>query len=287
MRKLALLGIVILGGLMAGCNREDAVVEPVVVVDQKPAAVVTLPPVLKSFREVAHSDVPDGEQRPPDVTVAGKNVGKLYEQVAVLFDQIKFVDNRGRAITYFATVKTDQGDIRIELLGDSAPNHVRNFIALARAGYYTGLPFHRTVRQKINNRPDEAYLETGCPLGTGELGYGSIGYWLKAEPSEELIHDDGIVGATHTLYPRGNDLEDLDNAACKFYIALSKAAWRDRSFTIFGKVVQGLGTAHTINQRPTRMDRGYEDAPEQPVVIRDVIIDEVVAGGSQIARGDN
>src|SRR6478752_2112292 len=104
------LGII----LLLGCNKEETA-DPVVV-DQKPAATVVTPVVLKSFRDVALSDVPDGEQRPPDVTVAGKSVGKLYEQVAELFDQIKFVDNRGRKIIYFATVKTDHGDVRNELL---------------------------------------------------------------------------------------------------------------------------------------------------------------------------
>ena len=92
-----------------------------------------------------------------------------------------------------------------------------------------------------------------------------------------------MVGAYHRLAPRGDALEDLDNAACKFYVALSKARWRDQSFTIFGKVIQGMGTAHTISERPNLVERGSEDRPVQPVVIRQVTIEEVVAGGSQIA----
>src|SRR5262249_11117281 len=160
-------------------------------------------------------------------------------------------------------------------LGDSAPNHVRNFIALARSDYYKGLPFHRSVRQTVDAKV-EAFIEAGCPLGNGELGYGSIGYWLKAEPSDELVHDEGIVGATPALVPRGDHLEDLDNAACKFYIALSKAPWRDQSFTIFGKVVQGLGAAHTISKRPNQTERGLEDRPQQPALIREVTIEEVI-----------
>src|SRR6185295_5265214 len=213
-RGAALL-IVFLG--LAGWSKEpanDAKIEiaaPPVAVERKPIPVTSVA-VLKPFRDVAISEVPEGENRPPDATVTGLSVGKLYEKVAKLFDQIKFVDSRGRKITYHATLKTDQGDIRIELLGDSAPNHVRNFIALARAGYYNGMPFHRSVRQAVDNKMEE-FIEAGCPLGSGELGYGSIGYWLKAEPSDELVHDEGIVGATHTLVARGDQLEDLDNAA--------------------------------------------------------------------------
>lgn len=273
---------------LVGCSKaptEDAKVEPAPTT--RPVAEQTPPPnvmpVLKPFRDVAITGVPpEGELLPPEKTVAGLAVGPLYEKVAKLFDEIKFVDSRNRRIKYFATLKTDQGDIRIELLGETAPNHVRNFIALSRAGYYNGLPFHRNLRREVDGKA-EVSIEAGCPLGTGDLGYGSIGYWLKAEPSDELVHDDGIVGATHSLVPRGDQIEDLDNAACKFYIALTKAPWRDQSFTIFGKVVQGGGVAHTISQRPNQTDRGVEDRPVRPAVIREVIIDEVLASGSQIA----
>ncbi len=270
-----------------GCSKQDSagpnpeISSAAVTVDQKPVPGQPLV-VLKTFREVAIGEVPDGENRPPDTTVTGLSVGKLYEQVAAVFDQIRFVDVRGRKIKYFATLKTEQGDIRIELLGDSAPNHVRNFIALARVGYYNGLPFHRSLRQKVDDK-FEAYIEAGCPLGTGDLGYGSLGYWLKAEPSDEFVHDEGVVGASHSLVSRGDQLEDLDNAACKFYISLSKAPWRDQSFTIFGKVIQGLDAAHTIAKRPNQSERGFEDRPVRPAIIREVVIEEVIAGGSQIA----
>lgn len=283
MRKWSWLAVLMVAGCSKEAANEPTVVEPTaVVVEQRPIAPLGAGPMLRPFKEVIVSEVPEGEQRPPDTTVTGQVVGKLYEQVAVLFDQVKFTDARGRKIKYVAVLKTDLGDLRLELLGDSAPNHVRNFIALARAGYYDGLPFHASVRRKVDDKT-EAFIEAGCPLGSGELGYGSIGYWLKAEPSAELIHEEGIVGAYHRLAPRGDQLEDLDNAACKFYVSLSKAPWRDQSFTIFGKVIQGLDTAHTINQRPNQSERGFEDRPFQPVVIRQVLIEEVVAGGSQIA----
>lgn len=287
MKRWEIVGVV--AGILAlgGCSKEAAteakVDRPTTTQtnNQTPPPNVVMP-ALKPFSEVAIVGVPPEGEQLPDVTATGQSVGKLYEKVAELFDQIKFFDSRGRKIKYFATLKTEQGDIRIELLGDSAPNHVRSFIALSRAGYYNGLPFHRSLRREVDSKT-EAFLEAGCPLGTGDLGYGSIGYWLKAEPSEELTHDDGIVGATHSLKPRGDVLEDLDNAACKFYIALSKAPWRDQSFTIFGKVIQGLNSAHTISQRPNLTERGFEDRPARPAIIREVIIEEVVASGSQIA----
>src|SRR5207245_467740 len=110
-------------------------------------------------------------------------------------------------IRYTADLETDLGMIEIELFPEAAPNHVRNFIALAQAGYYDGLPLHRSLRGQVAEQT-LAYLEGGCPLGTGEFGFGSIGYWLKPEISPTLTHEEGSVGAVH------GDI--AESAACKF-----------------------------------------------------------------------
>lgn len=274
--------------LLAGCSsREEtksaAVPTPATTVSlEKNADPAPVGPIFKKFREAVLQEVPEGEQRPPDATVTGKSIGKLYERIAGkegapgLFDQVRLADPQGRKIVYHAVVKTDLGDIRLELLSESAPNHVRSFIALARAGYFDGLPFHRSVRETPGEKA-EASIEAGCPLGTGEHGYGSIGYWLRPEIDDELTHDAGVVGAWHGLAPKADQpgtFEDVENAACKFYIALSKSPWRDLSYTIFGKTVQGLDVAHKINQRPNRAEPGMQEIPQQPVVIRQVIIEE-------------
>jgi cyclophilin family peptidyl-prolyl cis-trans isomerase len=275
---LPILGLALLVGCAKKEEQKDSVAAQGVALD-KNAAKPT--PPLRPFREAVVAEVPEGERRPPDVTVTGKVVGKLYEEIAGRegmpgsFDQIQFVDGRGRKIRYSAIVKTDLGNFRIALYGDSAPNHVRNFIALCRAGYYDGLPFHRSVRVNLGEKV-ERFLESGCPLGTGEFGYGSIGYHLKPEISEELVHEDGTVGAWHGLAAKEGapgTFEDLDNAACKFYITLARSPWRDASFTIFGKVVQGLDVAHKINERPNLSELGSEDRPVSPVLIRQVIIE--------------
>ena len=108
-------------------------------------------------------------------------------------------------------------------------------------------------------------LEGGCPLGTGDSGVGSLGYWLKPEFSKDE-HDVGTVGACHG--------EEPDTAACRFYITLSKAPFLDGNFTIFGKVTQGLDVARRIFWLPVRNDPEYPegDRPVKPVVIRKVTI---------------
>ena len=158
------------------------------------------------------------------------------------------------------------------LLSDLAPNHVRNFVALARAGYYDGLSFDH-LRHDVSDAPESKgqvldLVEAGDPLGADDPeDHDSIGYWLKPETDAKVVHEEGSVGAV-----RG---EEPDSAACKFYIILSKAPpIPPGSYTVFGKVTKGLDVVHKIHQQPVieaEEEVGYS-RPLKPVVIRKVTI---------------
>jgi cyclophilin family peptidyl-prolyl cis-trans isomerase len=267
--------------LLAGCQRpapSDA--KPAAVVANEPATravagklVVAPAPaaarVQKPFKEAVLLDPPVGQLRPPDRTFAGRNVAQIFEAVAGkdfeggLWDQVELCDREGRRRKYTALLKTDLGEIHIALLSDAAPHHVTNFIALARAGYYDGLPFHASRRVQTGKEV-LGYLEAGCPKGSGEAGHGSIGYWLEPETENALVHEAGTVGAWHVA-------DQSDTAACRFYITLNAMPGWDRAYTIFGKVTRGLEVAETINRRPV-VDEDPFDRPVQPVNIRHVTI---------------
>jgi peptidyl-prolyl cis-trans isomerase B (cyclophilin B) len=231
----------------------------------------------QSFAEATLAEPPEGSDRPPDLTMTNKSVGKLYTDVVKRWDTVQLVAANGHRINYRAVLDTELGDITIALRPEVAPNHVRNFVTLALAGYYDGLVFERTIHEEVEGRTDAKVeiIEAGCPLGTGEAGCGSIGYWLKPEFSSQALHEEGTVGASHG--------EAADSAACKFYINLSKAPFMDGNYTVFGKVTQGLDVARRILALPVRNDPEYPegDRPVKPVVIRKVtIISEDVAGDS-------
>jgi peptidyl-prolyl cis-trans isomerase B (cyclophilin B) len=219
------------------------------------------------FAEAVTAD-PPAEQRPPDKTLTGKSVGKLYTDVVQSWDSIKFAAPNGNRIGYRASLETDLGAIEIMLRPEIAPNHVRSFIALARAGYYDGLLFHRTITESLAAGAEGKLeiIEAGCPLGNGGPGYGSIGYWLKPEFSSTVSHDEGTVGACHG--------EAADSAACKFYINLAKAPFLDGNYTVFGQITSGLDVARKILTLPVRNDPEFPegDRPVNPVVIRKVTI---------------
>jgi peptidyl-prolyl cis-trans isomerase B (cyclophilin B) len=270
---------------LAGCSKTEpeAKSPPVAVTEPEPkktapdrtvvAQPVSRHKLQKSFKEAVILDPPTGQQCPPARTFAGKNVAQIFEAVSGknfaggLWDQVEFFDAQGRRLRYTAVLKTDLGEIEMELLSEAAPHHVTNFIALARAGYYDGLPFHAVGQRsrKVETEKDViGYLEAGCPLGKGTQGYGSVGYWLEPETDNQFVHEAGSVGAFH-------EPDQTDTAAGRFYLTLQPMPGMDRAYTIFGKVTHGLDVARTINLRPV-VDEDPYDRPQEPVVIRTVTI---------------
>ena len=233
-------------------------------------------PKHEPFAMVTRSgeDPPDNSNPPPDVTVSGKPVYRIYKEVLALWDAIDFETPDGKPIRYTAIVETDYGNIVIALRPDLAPNHVRNFVALARSGYYDGLFVDRICHEENEIEPGKMQvfdsIEAGCPLGNGDPGNGSIGYWLKPEfptADAKVTHEAGTVGACRGM--------EEDTAACRFYITLCDAPFLDGNFTVFGKVTQGLDVARIISKQPTRE---YEEdvagslRPDKPIKIKKVTI---------------
>jgi cyclophilin family peptidyl-prolyl cis-trans isomerase len=287
----------LLGALMvAGCSKQPASSEQTVAVPQEAPAVAvnegqkpasenksdaakastSQEDKLEPFAKVTRGgdDPPANSNPPPDVTVSGKPVYKIYKEVLALWDSIHFVTPDGKPIHYSATIETDFGNIEIALRPDLAPNHVRNFVALARAGYYDDLFIDRICHEETEVEPGKMQvfdsIEAGCPLGNGDPGNGSIGYWLKPEfPAEDAkaTHEPGTVGACRGM--------EEDSAACRFYITLCEAPFLDGNFTVFGKVSQGLDVARIIAKQPTREyqeDVAGSLRPDKPIKIKKVTI---------------
>lgn len=257
-------------------SSSPAAVEPTAAVVQAAKAEVRL---HQTFDEATIADQPD--QYLPDKTLSGKSVGKLYEQVVKRWNHVSFLTGKGDKLVYTATIDTELGAIDLDLYPEHAPNHVRNFVVLAQCGYFDGLVFERTLTEQAEEDPSSRIelIEGGCPLGTGNSGFGSIGYWLKPEFTEALQHEEGMVGACRS--------EDPDTAACRFYITLSKAPVMDGERTIFGKVSRGLDVVRRIATQPVLNTPDYPlgDRPQKPVVIRKVTV-KVKPAATEAKQGD-
>ena len=149
----------------------------------------------------------------------------------------------------------DGGKIVAELYPDIAPQSVRNFIALANAGYYDGLIFHRVIPGFM--------IQGGCPDGTG---MGGPGYSIKGEFTgngfqNNLVHDRGVLSMARTMAP--------DSAGSQFFVMVEKAPHLDGQYAAFGKVIEGMEVADAI----VNTKRDWNDKPRQPQRMKKVTVD--------------
>ncbi len=214
----------------------------------------------------ATTDEVGPDQLPPVAqTVAGQSTARLRDDVERLWPTIKLIGLDQKPLAWVVSLETDAGNIKIALRPELAPNHVRNFIALVKAGYYDGLHFDRIVQQTAETRDgakSEIHLvRFGCPAATGDPGIGHIGYRLRSEFSKEK-HEAGTVGFTRDAEP--------NSAGTRLYITLAPAPALDGNYTIVGKVSKGLDVVQKIaagKLLPADVDPSRE-LPERPTVIQ-------------------
>ncbi|MGY0337578.1 peptidylprolyl isomerase [Limosilactobacillus fermentum] len=179
-----------------------------------------------------------------------------------------------------ATIKTNQGDIKLQLFPDQAPKTVKNFVELAKQGYYKGVIFHRVI-------PD-FMIQGGDPTGAGAGGKSIYGQAFEDEFSEELFNFKGALSMANAG-PNTNGSQFFivtnENVPADM-VGQMKAAgypdeviaryqeggtpWLDFHHTVFGQVIEGMDVAQKISQ----VKRDFRDRPEEDVVIEDVEIAE-------------
>jgi len=136
-----------------------------------------------------------------------------------------------------AIVNTNLGNIQFELLSDIAPETVRNFIKLAKSGFYDGTLFHRVIPKFMIQGGDPNTKESD----KSTWGTGGPGYNMKAEFNSRS-HLRGIVSMARS--------SDPDSAGSQFFIVTSDSTFLDREYTVFGEVVDGMEVADKIVNLP-------------------------------------
>jgi cyclophilin family peptidyl-prolyl cis-trans isomerase len=133
------------------------------------------------------------------------------------------------AKSYTATIKTNRGDIVIDLFADKAPKTVNNFVFLAQDGFYDGIVFHRVI--------DNFMVQTGDPTGTGR---GGPGYRFPDEFHRDLRHSGPGILSMANSGPNTN--------GSQFFITHVRTEWLDDRHTVFGQVREGQDVVDAIRQ---------------------------------------
>ncbi len=145
-----------------------------------------------------------------------------------------------------AVIKTRFGDIELKFFPDVAPVHVKNFLMLAKKGFYDGTVFHRVIPGFMIQGGDPKSRD----LGKSGHGTGGPGYTIRAEFSNRP-HNRGTLSMAR--------MQDFDSAGSQFFICVARAEPLDGKYTVFGEVVSGLEVVDKIvNQPRDRRDNPLE-----------------------------
>ncbi len=131
---------------------------------------------------------------------------------------------------YFATFKTDKGDIKVELFASKVPTTVNNFVFLAKEGYYDDTIFHRVI--------NDFMVQGGDPTGTGR---GGPGYSFRDEFDPTLKHDKPGILSMANAGPNTN--------GSQFFLTHVPTPWLDGKHAVFGEIVEGLDVLMAIPAR--------------------------------------
>lgn len=132
--------------------------------------------------------------------------------------------------TYRAVVEMAKGgQFELTFFPELAPNHVANFVSLARLGFYDGVTFHRVI--------DGFMAQGGDPTGSGA---GGPGYTIPAEFSNTR-HRRGTLSMART--------SDPNSAGSQFFICFADTPFLDGQYTVFGEVTKGMDVVDGIRRR--------------------------------------
>ncbi len=155
------------------------------------------------------------------------------------------------------TIELENGKkITAKLYPDYAPNTVKNFLSLARSGFYDGLIFHRVIPGFM--------IQGGCPDGTG---MGGPGYSIRGEFSKNginnpLLHKRGVLSMARAMSP--------DSAGSQFFIMHADAPHLDGQYAAFGEVIEGMEAVDEIASCET----DYNDRPLTEQKIKTITVSD-------------
>jgi len=130
-------------------------------------------------------------------------------------------------------LKLKDGDVKIKLFPDVAPNHVERIKSLANEGKYNGVVFHRVIDGFMAQTGDVQYgNSSNADFDLNRAGMGGSNLPNLKQEFSNLPHDRGTLSMVRS--------QDPNSANSQFFICFKAAPFLDRQYTVFGKVLEGM-----------------------------------------------
>jgi peptidyl-prolyl cis-trans isomerase B (cyclophilin B) len=156
-----------------------------------------------------------------------------------------------------AIIETKFGNMELRFYPEVAPNHVNNFIELAKKGFYDGTLFHRVIPKFMIQGGDPNSKDTD----RSRHGTGGPGHTVKAEFSNKP-HKRGTLSMARSNSP--------DSAGSQFFICVAEASSLNNKYTVFGEVVAGMEVVDKVVSQP----RDARDNPNERIEMKVKIVEK-------------
>jgi peptidylprolyl isomerase len=165
--------------------------------------------------------------------------------------------------TRMVVLKTNMGDITLELFTGKMPITTGNFLTLAEEGFYNETKFHRIIKGFM--------IQGGDPNSRGDdtatYGRGGPGYTIEDEFADGLSNVTGTISMANTGRPDSGGSQFFINVADNTGLDFDKEPLTSKH-PVFGRVIEGMDVVNIIQSVPT----GAGDMPVEPVVIEEIQI---------------
>lgn len=177
-----------------------------------------------------------------------------------------------------AVLQTKLGKIVIKFFPEKAPNHVKNFQALVKSGFYNGTKFHRAVPGFMIQGGDPN-TKKGDKSIWGQGGHEVNGKEVTVNAEfNDIHHARGIVSMARS--------QDPNSASSQFFICVADAGFLDGKYTVFGEVIEGMDVVDKIvgaPKDPQGPDNPEGSRPASPVAIDKAVLEPAPAAAAKPA----
>ena len=157
-------------------------------------------------------------------------------------------------------LKLKDGDIKIELFEDVAPNHVKRIKQLAKDGKYDGVVFHRVIDGFMAQTGDVQFgNSSNDQFDLKRAGMGGSDLPNLKEEFSDLPHERGTLSMARS--------QDPNSANSQFFICFKESSFLDRQYTVFGKVIEGMDLVDKI-KRGDQNNNGSVSNPDKIISLK-------------------
>jgi len=155
-------------------------------------------------------------------------------------------------------IKTNMGNIELELNPAKAPESVKNFLRYADEGFYNGTVFHRVIK---------GFMVQGGGFSQ-DFKRKSTHKPIQNEAKNGLKNDRGTIAMARTRAPHSATAQFFINHANNF--DLNNPSFDGWGYAVFGKVTKGMDIVDKIANTPTGSNHGMRNVPDSPVIIESI-----------------